>query len=263
MVRSRFDDEYERELFQRAQSGDLMARRELHVRYKGFLDNIVRQNYNVGGSVSYDAIRDMAEELFDENISKVDLSRDTKPSTYLTNIISGKLKRYTNERRGPIRATEQYAFDGSNFRLAQDELVQKLKRTPTIGEIQKHMNTKWPSKKYDIKTVERLKDLNRTTVLATSVVGRSEDSNFTEMDRAFSSREDEVDMFTDYLTMVKARELMLKVNTLPEPHKTILEHVHQLNNKPKLSYRDLAIKLGISKYRVEQYIKDAEEMLKR
>jgi DNA-directed RNA polymerase specialized sigma subunit len=79
-------------------------------------------------------------------------------------------------------------------------------------------------------------------------------------DLAFS--QGNVDPMEEYLQDIKAMEIRQKVMQLPEPHKTIILHTYAFNGYKKLSLRDLALKLGINKYRVQEYLKEAEGMLK-
>lgn len=236
----------------------MAARKQLHKVYKSMLDNIVYQQFRISTQPTI-AIRMEAEELLDHFIDKWNPAMNNKPITYFHGNIKDKLQRYVNDNANPVRITEQYAFKIGKYKNAVDELTQSLERHPTDIEIHRQLKKVHPTYEWNLRDVTRLKKEIRTTTLATSTIGRQDDSGFLVGDVAFSEGSD--DPMQDYLFQVKLRETMAKVDGLTEPTKTILLHTFGLNGYAKLSLRELATKLGINKYRVQTCLDEAKAAL--
>lgn len=259
VARKTYDPEYERELFIKAKQGDLQARKKIHKEYKNTLDSIVYKHYR-NNPQPFWAIRAEAEDLLDKFIDSWDPSMKNKPNTYIYGNIEKKLMRYVNERDKPVRVPEQYSFKLNKFRDSVSELSQELQRKPTIPEIKNHMNKKFPEYKLSTKDVERLQRDLRTTVLASSTVGSLDEGTPVSMgDIAFSTNENPMEAYKRD-TMVQ--EALEKAKRLPEPQRTIFYHTYGLEGYQQLSLRQLALKLGLKKYRVQKYLQEALNTIK-
>jgi len=255
---NRFDVESEKELIKKAQAGDLQARRQLHIVYKGLLDSIVYPRYNYSPQ-PVSAIRAEAEKLLDKCIDSWNPSFDNKPSSYINGYISKKLLRYVNENKQLVRTTERYAWKTNKFSEVLTDLRNKLRREPSDFELVNEMNQKFPEDNIALKDISRLRNELRPTTLSSAIIGDAGDgSSLTVGDLAFSSTEDP---FKHYSMTLKARELNDKIALLPEPNKTIIKYHVGLDGYPQLSLRDIAVKLGLNKYRVQKVIDETKEML--
>lgn len=258
---SEFDKEKERELLVKAKSGDFMARQELHKTFKRMLDKIVYQPKFSNTTQPVSSIRLEAENLLDKYIDTWDPSMKNQPNTYLYGQIDKKLMRYVNDNRNIGYIPENYAWMIGKYKNSRDFLVNKLERHPTDLELHQHMISVSPEdkSKLKLKDINRLRGLVRTTMLSTSALGGSDEgSTFTAGDVAFASQGDLVE---DYLLDVKIKELRVKVDNLPEPHRSIIRHTFGLPGYPKMSLRDMALKFGVNKYRIQTYIEEAKDML--
>lgn len=255
---SRFDIDKERELLQKAQQGDLRARRQLHIVYRGLLDSIVYPKFShTPQPVS--AIRAEAEGLLDKCIDSWNPASNNKPSTYIQSYISQKLLRYVNDNKQLVRTPEQYAWKTDKFSAILSELRNQLHREPTDKELADQMNKKFPEYNLTIKDMQRLRGELRTTTLSSAVIGSSDDdSKLTVGDLAFTST---IDPLKQYSLTLKARELNDKISTLPEPHQTVIRYHAGLDGFPQLSLRDIAVKTGMNKYRIQKVINETKEIL--
>lgn len=257
MANQKYDTNYERDLLEKAKIGDLSARRKLHREYKGLLDKIVYQNFSYSPQ-PISAIRSEAEELLDKCIDSWDPTMNNKPSTYITSYIKNKLNRYVNTHKQIIRTPEQYAWKTNKYRDSVEALTSQLKRDPSDIEIADYMNSEFA---YNLtpKDIDRIRRETRSTTLASTVIGQSDDNaTLTVRDVMFVSKEDPL---KQYMLSLRAREVNDKINTMQEPHKSVLEYHLGINGKPKLSLRDIAVKMGMNKYRIQVIIDEAKEML--
>ncbi len=238
----------------------MIARQKLHVIYKDMLDSIVYRDFRSPTQPSI-AVRMEAERLLDYFIDRWNPAAKNKPSTYFIGNIRDKLQRYVGEHANIVRITEQYQFKIGKYKRAVADLTQTLGRTPSSIEVHRYLAKKYGETEWSLKDVERLKRDLRTTTLATSAIGRQDEGNPLYMgDVAFAEGPD--DPIEDYKFKVKMQDTLKKVNTLPEPQRTVLRHSFGLEGYPKLSLRDLSAKLGINKYRVQTYLEDAKNKLK-
>lgn len=257
-MNDRFDIDEERDLLIKAQQGDLFARRKLHRIYKPLVDSIVYNNFS-NTPQPVPAIKAEAEKLLDVYMDKWDPNFLSKPSTFLHSSISNKLQRYINEHQ-PVRVPEKYAWKTTRYKDSVSELTNSLNRLPTDSEVHTHMQKKFPDLNVSLKDINRLKREVRTLTLASSVLGREDDgSNLTVGDVTFVT---EADPLESYTRQLKVQNLTNKINILPEPHRIIVLYHLGLNGHPKLSLRDISVKLGMNKYRVQVYLNEAKEMLK-
>lgn len=256
---ARYNADKERELLLKAQQGDIRARKELHEMYRGALDSLVYRDFR-NRNQPIVAIRSEAENLFDKFIDQWDPSRSNKPNTYFYGNIQKKLQRYVNEHANPVRITEQYSSKIGKYKDTVKELQQQLGRTPTNLEVQKRMNKKWPNFNLSEKDVARIKSDTRTTIFASTPVGSVDEGTTLSMgDLAFTEGEN---LLEDYKREVQIQEMMTKVNSLPERERIVFLHYYGLQGYPKLSYRELATKLGINKYKVQKHLQAAEGKLR-
>jgi RNA polymerase sigma factor (sigma-70 family) len=255
----RFDIPKEKELIAKAQAGDIAARKQLHQIYKGMLDSIVYQNFR-NSPQPYIAIRAQAERLLDQALDRYNPTMANKPTTYFHGYVENKLQRYVNDHANPVRITEQYAWKVGKFKDSMSELTQQLGRKPTDIELERFMAKKYSPHEFNLKTINRLKNDVRVTSFASSVVGRQDEGTpLTMGDLVFTSNRDPME---EYMLDVKTKMLLDKVDTLGEPHKTIILHYFGLKGYSKLSLRDLSAKLGINKYRVQKYLNEGLEKIK-
>lgn len=257
MINDRFDVDKERELLQKAQQGDLKARKQLHVIYRGLLDSIVYPKFNYSPQ-PVSAIRAEAEGLLDKCIDSWSPVANNKPSTYIQKYISNKLLRYVNDNKQLVRTTETYAWKTDKFSDVLNELRNQLHREPTDEELVIQMNKKYPDYNLTTKDIKRLRNELRTTTLSSTVIGSSDDSSMTAGDLAFTST---IDPLKQYSMTLKARELNNRISTLPEPHQTVIKYHAGLDGFPQLSLRDIAVKTGMNKYRIQKVIDETKEKL--
>lgn len=258
MASDKYSEERERELLMKAKQGDLMARRQLHREYRGLLDKLVYQNFSYSPQ-PISAIRTEAEALLDKCIDAWDPSVPNKPSTFIQASIGQKLKRYVNNNKSAIRSTENYAWKISKFQDSVEELMGELKRDPTDNEILDFMNTKYPNYNLSLKDLDRIRKEIRPTTLTSTIVGQSdENATMTVRDVMYTTTQDPM---KQYALTLKARELNERINKMQEPHKSVLEYHLGINGKPQLSLRDISVKMGMNKYRVQVVLNEAKEML--
>lgn len=259
MINNRFDVDKERELLQKAQQGDLKARRQLHVIYRGLLDSIVYPKFSYSPQ-PVSAIRAEAERLLDKCIDSWSPAANNKPSTYIQKYISNKLLRYVNDNKQLVRTTETYAWKTDKFGDVLSELRTQFRREPTDQELRDQMNKKYPDYNLTTKDIGRLRNELRTTTLSSTVIGGSsdDDSSLTVGDLAFTST---VDPLKQYSLTLRARELNNRISTLPEPHQTVIKYHAGLDGFPQLSLRDIAVKTGMNKYRIQKVIDETKEIL--
>lgn len=261
MAKKDFDINKERDLLIRAQQGDMMARKQIHKEYSGMLDKISRPQAVATGQPPI-AARIEASKLLDKYIDSWDPTVPYKPSTYLYGNVQKKLGRYLNDRSQTVRTTEFYGVDIGKYTASVGELSQQLGRKPTDEEVLEDMQKSYPDKKFTLEHIRRLRDSVRTTVSASTIIGSSDEgSTVTVGDLYFSSGDDEDIMHTMSVNF-QLREMLKKVDDLPEPERTIVLHTYGLNGYPQLSLRELAVKLGLNKYKVGVHLNSAMEKLR-
>lgn len=256
---SRFDVNKEKELLTKAQQGDLQARRQLHIVYKGLLDSIVYPKYTYSPQPA-SAIRAEAEDLLDKCIDSWDPLATNKPSTYIKGYIDNKLKRYVNDNKQLVRVTETYAWKTDDFAKVLKELTSKLYRDPTDNELLIEMNKQYPKHNLTLKDIGRLRNEVRTTTLASTAIGSpsGDDSTMRVEDLAFTTT---VDPMKQYALTLQAREINNKITKLSEPHKTVIKYHLGIDGFPQLSLRDISVKTGLNKYRIQKVIEETREIL--
>lgn len=261
MAKKDFDIDKEKDILIRAQQGDMAARREAHKMYSGMLDKISRPEAVRTGQPPI-ALRLEASKLLDHYIDSWDPTVPYKPSTYLYGNVQKKLSRYVNDRSQTVRTTEFYGVDIGKYTASVGELSQQLGRKPTDEEILFDMQSRYPEKKFTLEHIRRLRDSVRTSVLASGIIGSSDEgSTVTVGDLYFSTGDDE-DIMHDMSVNFQLREMLKKVDELPEPERTIVLHTYGLNGYPQLSLRELAVKLGLNKYKVGVHLNSAMEKLR-
>lgn len=255
---NRFNPDEERELLVKAQQGDLLARKRLHIIYRGLLDNIVYQKFSHTPQ-PISAVRAEAEGLLDKCIDSWDNTATNKPSTYIHSYIEHKLLRYVNDNKQMVRTTEKYAWKTEKFNDSVKELRTQFNREPSDSEIADFMNARYPGYNLTIKDIGRLRNEVRTTTLSSMVIGQSdENAPLTVGDITFTTT---VDPLKQYSLILKARGLQDRINSLPEPNQTIIKYHAGVDGFPQLSLRDIAVKTGMNKYRVQKVIDDSKELL--
>lgn len=259
--KKQFDADRERELFLKAQQGDRDARILIHKEYKGLLDQIARPKA-IGQGQPPIAARIEATKLLNKYIDSWNPTFSNKPSTYIYSNIDKKLNRYLNDRAQTVRMTEYYGVDTGKYTSSVGELTQQLGRKPSDEEVLADMQLNHPDKKFSLEHIRRIKEGLRTTVLASGVVGTSDEgSNITVGDLQFSTGDDE-DIMHEMAMDFKLKEMLNQVDTLPEPERTIVLHTYGLKGYPQLSLRELAVKLGLNKYKVGVHLNNAMEKLR-
>lgn len=255
----RFDVNHEKELLVKAQGGDVMARQELHMAYRGLLDNIVYSTFR-SNNYSVQAVRYEADKLLDDLIDKWNPTAGNKPSTYFMANIKNKLKRYVNDNANIVRSTENFAWRTPKFKEGMQELTTSLNRQPTDQEIFDHMRSRYPDMKLTLHDIPRFKSEMRTTMLASTVVGKQDEgSALTLGDLAFST--DEGDVMSDYIQDLQAKQVIETISGMYEPLRTVMRHYLGIPGYQKMSLRELTMKTGLNKYRVQQYIAEGGEKL--
>lgn len=125
------------ELIKKAQEGDMEAKDRL-VKYNiGLIKSVLRGFTNRGYEV---------EDLFQigsigllKAIEKFDTSFDVKFSTYAVPMIAGEIKRFLRD-DGIIKVSRSLKQTANKVKYAQERLVKKLGREPTIQEISDELN---------------------------------------------------------------------------------------------------------------------------
>lgn len=208
------------------------------------------------------AVRLEAEEIFDKALNSYNPDKGVRPMTYIHGYVDNKLNRYVNDNAQMVRIVEKHSANVPEYKESLAHLTTELGRRPTDAEILAYMKKTYPNRvNVRLKDIARLRrDLRATSYGSTTIGKGNEGSTLTVEDITFVEGAD--DPMGDYLTDLKAVELKQKVALLPEPHKTIISHNYAFPGYQKLSLRDLALKLGVNKYRIQEYIKEAEVMLR-
>lgn len=123
----------ERELFLRAEAGDLTARDVLFERYEGFAHALSRRFLRSGvprGDLEQEASIGLVKA-----IDRFDPDFGVKFTTFGARTIEGELKRYLRDRGWSIRVPRGLQELGQEVRRAEASLVQTLGRQPTLEEL--------------------------------------------------------------------------------------------------------------------------------
>lgn len=263
MAAEKFDTAKENEMIVRAQQGDLFARKEVHKIFSRAMNNIIYNKGYQNMPQSTAAIRMELDEILDHAIDKYKPSMGYKPLTYLRSYVEDKVQRYVNDNARHTKIIENQNIKMGKFTQSNTALLTELGRVPNNHELLKHLKTNFPKMEaLKLKDVDRMMRENRITSFGSSLVGTGDSGGHLTMeDVAYTEEVD--DPLEDIVVDLNAAQLKIKVETLPEPYKTILKHTYGFDNYSKLSLRSLAAKFGINKYRIQEYIKEAEIMLKQ
>lgn len=251
--------EYERYLIREAQNKNMAATKQLQKEFEGLKRTIMSKYFSA--NFPQEAIQLEIQDLFDTYIQTYDLSRTEKPSTWLVNNVSEKIKRFLYTHQNAVRANENVHVHIPKYQAANKELFNSLNREPTIEEITHEMNKNNPhlKNKFTPSFVQTIKDNIHETVIASSTIGSgTEGHDLTEGDLAFVTKTDPIENYQEKLLARKALE---KINKLPDFHKKVVLHTFNIGGYEQLSQRQLALHLGTNKYQIEKTLKEAISLM--
>jgi len=245
----------------RAQKGDLFARKEVHKIFNRAMNDIVFRRYG-GTPQSISALRMEVDNILDKALDSYNPTYGYKPLTYLRTYVETKIGRYFNQNARQVNLVEKQNLQMSKFNEAVSTLNSTLGRPAVNTEILAHMQENYPKTEHlKIKDIDRMLKETRFTSFGSSVIGAGDEgSHLTMEDVVYTEHID--NPLEDYMNDLKASALKQKLETLPEPQKTITKHYYGFDGYAKLSLRAIATKFGINKYRVQEYLKEAEVLLR-
>ena len=228
----------------------------MHGIYAPLIESIIKK-YTFA-DVPITAIRAEAQKLLDTYIDSYNPSRGTQPKSWIQGNMQEKLKRIVAQNKMQRHTNEDIYYNLPKYTAAKDELQQEFGRVPTIKEITVKMKEFSPN--ITQAKVRFIHDNHRELIPASMNLGSDDDSSFTVGDISFSS-EDPKEI---YEADLKARQALNIIAELPELHQKVILHSYDIpgSGYPRLSLRNMALQLGLNRYRVSKILEEAENMLK-
>jgi RNA polymerase sigma-B factor len=119
-------------------TGDRRLRNEIVERHIGLADHVSRRYLNRG--VERDDLRQIALLAMIRSVDRYDPDREASFTTFAGRAIDGEIKRWFRDRTWSVRPPRRVQELHLEVRQAADELLQQLRRSPTVPELAEHLD---------------------------------------------------------------------------------------------------------------------------
>jgi RNA polymerase primary sigma factor len=241
--------EQEIELAQRMEQGDAEAR-------KTFIESNLKLVVSI--AKRYRAVGVPLEDLIQEGniglikaVDHYDYRRGTRFSTCAVHWIEQHIRRSISHLKGAIYVPQRIIDELHRLNRAREELMQELKRPPTVEELSEHL--KMP--------IEHLEDLMEIPTDAASLDALIDEDMETSLGDIL--KDESATMPDDDMMTMSKEELERMMRRLDARDRNILEMRFGLNGEPERTLEEIGHTVGLSRQRVRQIIESSLRRIRR
>ncbi len=241
--------EQEIELAQRMEQGDAEAR-------KTFIESNLKLVVSI--AKRYRAVGVPLEDLIQEGniglikaVDHYDYRRGTRFSTCAVHWIEQHIRRSISHLKGAIYVPQRVIDELYRLNRAREELMQQLKRPPTVEELSEYM--KMP--------IDHLEDLMEIPTDAASLDVLIDEEMETSLGDIL--RDESATMPDDDMITMSKEELACVMSRLDARDRKILEMRFGLNGESERTLEEIGHAVGLSRQRVRQIIESSLRRIRR